>query len=111
MAGGKTRVPCRPDTCALLCTAIRQYAEAAFPLGGSECAQASRDELNRLAERLARQQADSGTIELAGRQRGMLRGVVKSYFAQLSDDPADLTQTQKKTLLALLQNRRAESPG
>ena len=106
MAGKTIRVPCTTENCALLCRVMRRYADAAFPPGASECAQASREQLLTLAERFAQQQRLTGEIELASRQRGMLRGAIKGYFEHLSGGAADLRKNQKEELLALLKRNR-----
>lgn len=102
MAGNSLRLSCGPRTCALLCEAIRGYAAAAFPAGGSECAQASRESLLTLAERFTAEQARDGVIELRTRQRALLRSAVSGYFEQVVEAPEALAAQRRDRLLAWL---------
>jgi hypothetical protein len=94
-------VRCGAETCASLCEALRSYAAAAFPPGGSECAQASRASLMDMAERFAAEFAASGSITVKGRQKGLLRGAVKVYFEELADLPKTEASRRRDELLGL----------
>ena len=102
MAGKSVRLVCGPQTCEQLCEALRAYAHAAFPPGGSECAQASRDSLLTLAQRFAAEQATEGWIEVRTRQRALLRSAVTTYFDQLTDLPEAMAVRRRERLLGLL---------
>lgn len=63
---------------------IRQYADAAFPPGGSPCSQASRESLRELARRI---EEGSDHIEIGAAQRPMLKAALKWYL-ELNPDIA-----------------------
>jgi hypothetical protein len=100
LAGGR-EVRCGAEACSWLCEALRGYAAAAFPPGGSECAQASRASLMDMAERFAGECATTGGITVKGRQKGLLRGAVQVYFEELADLPAAEASRRRDALLAL----------
>lgn len=64
---------------------LNYYAEAAYPLGGSECAAASREALNQLAGRFL--QADD--IEIKRRQRPLLKSAVNWFYHDAGLDVLD----------------------
>jgi hypothetical protein len=102
MAGRQLQLDCGARSCAWLCEAIVAYAEAAFPPGGSECAQASRESLTSLAAGWRAEQAATGKITLRSRQRPLLRSAVTTYFEQLAELPPDQAAQWRDRLLALL---------
>ena len=53
-------IQCSEGVLSLLCEAIEVYAHAAFPPGGSECAQASRESLLAVTQQL-RQSHEKGS--------------------------------------------------
>ena len=65
----------------ILCRAIREYAYAAYPEGGSDCAQVARYTLLELA-----QQIDAGItaaqrqVEISRRPRVMVKAAIEYYF-------------------------------
>ena len=59
----------------MLSAILNHYANIAFPLGGSECAAASREAVHSIIEKL--KLAD---IEISRRQRPMLRSAVKWFY-------------------------------
>jgi hypothetical protein len=64
---------------------LGRYADAAWPPGGSECAQASRDALMTTAESLRRQLLDQPKqLEFSRRQRATFRAALE-YHLQLPE--------------------------
>jgi hypothetical protein len=63
---------------ALLEAILKHYANIAFPLGGSDCAAASRDALLALASTVSQ----SELSEISRRQRPMLKSAVKWFFTE-----------------------------
>jgi hypothetical protein len=102
VAAGRA-MPCGAEHGALLCEALRGYAQAAFPPGGSACAEAARESLLEIAARLEREQAACGSITLKGRQKGTLRGAVRVYFNELSGLPEAEASRHRELLLGLLE--------
>jgi hypothetical protein len=87
---------CTDNSCQYLATIIKHYAHAAFPVGGSECAQATRESLVDMAYGL------DSTMEISvainRRQVPMLKSAIKWYFSEVKRD-----ETLKQHLLQQLQ--------
>jgi len=65
----------------ILCRAIRDYACAAYPPGGSDCAQVARYTLLELADRIETGIAgDRVTVEISKRPRAMIKAAVQYHF-------------------------------
>ena len=60
--------------------AIEVYAHAAYPVGGSDCAQVSRDALLDSAKAFSSLETD-GIVQLRKRQRRPLKAAVDWYFS------------------------------
>ena len=69
------------DEAQLLAEAINSYALAAYPPGGSECAQVSRETLQESARTIASDAASEHGAQLRRRQRTQLKAAVKWYFS------------------------------
>ncbi len=82
------RLSCDVTVKDILCTAIREYAYAVYPVGGSECAQTARYTLLELASDIdAAITGDSETAEISRRPKAMVRAALEYYF-----DRADAAQ-------------------
>ena len=66
--------------------AIAVYAHAAYPVGGSDCAQVSRDALLDSAKAFSSLETD-GIVQLRKRQRRPLKAAVDWYFSM--EGPGD----------------------
>lgn len=88
---------CQDNACRRLAEVLIHYAKAAFPNGGSECAQASREALENIAQQL---QQSFDTCEIKARQRAMLKNAIEWYFSEIEQNTAD-----KERLLAQLKQR------
>ena len=65
----------------ILCRAIREYAHAAYPEGGSDCAQVARYTLLELAQQIdAGITADRQQVEISRRPRVMVKAAIEYYF-------------------------------
>ena len=65
----------------ILCTAIREYAHAAYPEGGSECAQVARYTLLELATDIeAGISNENATVEVSKRPKAMVKAALEYYF-------------------------------
>jgi hypothetical protein len=60
----------------MLSAILNHYADVAFPLGGSECAAASREAVHSIIGKLK----PIDDIEISRRQRPMLRSAVKWFY-------------------------------
>ena len=86
---------CADNACQQLAEIISAYSLAAFPIGGSECAQATRESLLDMASRLSKCEEASSLINT--RQIPMLRSAINWYYSEIETD-----NTQQKTLLMQL---------
>lgn len=92
------RFSCAEDTCQQLAKIISIYAHAAFPVGGSECAQATRESLLDMALRLSECQEKNFLIN--ARQSPMLKSAIDWYYSEIEMD-----NTQQKALLIQIKRR------
>lgn len=70
---------CSPAKAALLAEALTVYAHAAYPPGGSECAQVSHQALLDSARALSQ---SMGEAELRKRQRSIIKTAIAWYFSE-----------------------------
>ena len=79
MASGKTMtLEASPEHLLELSRALHFYAEAAWPPGGSDCAQASREALTSTADAVAQaQQITPGRAEFSRRQKATFRAALE----------------------------------
>lgn len=68
---------------------IATYAHAAYPVGGSDCAAATRQALLDVADLVLQ----GGPVEISARQRPMLKAAIEWYFKEVKTD--DQTMYQK----------------
>jgi hypothetical protein len=74
-------IRCDPGQAVLLAEALSAYVDAAYPRGGSECAQAAREALLDSASAIARDAGAEGAA-ISRRQRGLLRTAVRWYWEE-----------------------------
>jgi hypothetical protein len=94
-------VDCDAATAGRLAEAIRGYAHAAYPAGGSECAQAARAALLEAAASCDRHQ--SGNLALRRRQLPLLRAGVRWYFS--TEGPGDVEFAPRLEALLAADNK------
>jgi hypothetical protein len=95
------RVHCENAQATQLADALAVYAHAAYPPGGSECAQVARDALLTSARTIAEDAAKTDGAQLSRRQRGMIKAAVQWYFSD--QGPGDAAQSTP--LLSLLERK------
>lgn len=83
---------------AALSEALRGYADAAYPPGGSECAQVARETLRDSANVIDREASSTDGASLRRRQRALIRSAVAWYFGD--QGPGGVEHSQE--LLRLL---------
>jgi hypothetical protein len=94
-------IDCDAATARALSTAVSAYAHAAFPDGGSECAQVSREALLDTARACAGH--GGGPLALRKRQLPQLRTAVAWYYDESGEDGRaanDIVGARLKRLLA-----------
>lgn len=90
---------CPEAVVVLLHEAIQHYAYAAYPPGGSECAQSARESLLMTAEKLKQSyDARSGTSKMSRRSRSHVKAAVDYYFEQAPN----YSQTQQQLINSVL---------
>ena len=103
----KIKLCCDVTVRDVLCTAIREYAHAAYPEGGSECAQVARYTLLELAADIdAGITDDNETVEVSKRPRAMVKAALEYYFNR-ADEVQGLTSSHQRALFdGLLQEQK-----
>ncbi len=86
MAGRVVTLDCPPEQAARLAEALRAYVDAAYPPGGSPCAQVARETLLDTARQLA---TDDGPATIPRRQRHLLRAAIAWYWGAEGPGAAD----------------------
>ncbi|MGB5439338.1 MAG: hypothetical protein WBN57_09115 [Gammaproteobacteria bacterium] len=89
-----------------MCAAIREYAHAAWPPGGSECAQTARYTLLELAADIdAGISADSAAVEISKRPKAMIRAAIDYYFNRQDDACKTSSVHQRELFVSLLDEK------
>lgn len=73
---------CAPEFAAQLADAIETYARAAYPPGGSECAQVALQTLTESANVIRRDAATEQGAMLRRRQRTQFKAAINWYFGE-----------------------------
>jgi hypothetical protein len=91
----------------ILCTAIRDYAHAAYPEGGSECAQVARYTLLELAAEIdAGITGNSTTVAVSKRPRAMVKAALEYYFDRADAAQGAGSRQQRALFDSLLQEQQ-----
>ena len=91
----------------ILCAAIREYAQAAYPEGGSECAQVARYTLLELAADIdAGITASNETVEVSKRPRAMVKAALEYYFNRADEVQGSASRQQRALFDNLLQEQQ-----
>ena len=91
----------------MLCTAIREYAQAAYPEGGSECAQVARYTLLELAADIdAGITTSNETVEVSKRPRAMVKAALEFYFNRTDEAQGSGSAQQRALFESLLQEQK-----
>lgn len=98
-ADKRFQIICDQDAAGLLGIVIRCYGDAAFPPGGSECAQASREALHAIAGNIENHAAGNGAL-VSSRQTRLLRSAVSWYFHEVES-----SRQKERLLMGLLDNK------
>ena len=66
----------------MLVAILNHYANVAFPIGGSDCAAASREALQAVAHNISQANSEGVEAEISRRQRPMLKSAVTWFYTQ-----------------------------
>jgi hypothetical protein len=106
MASGKINLQCDTAVRDILCTAIRDYAHAAYPEGGSECAQVARYTLLELAQQIEDGiREDNDSLLVSRRPRAMVRAALDYYFDRIDQARQGSTMNQRTLMAGLLKEQ------
>lgn len=61
---------------------LNHYANVAYPIGGSDCASASREALQSIATKLLQAQSEGVEAEISRRQRPVLKSAVTWFYTK-----------------------------
>ena len=87
----------------ILCRAIREYAHAAYPDGGSDCAQMARYTLLELAQKIDDGIAsDQGQVEISRRPRAMVKAAIEYFFDREDAASGAVSDRQRELMLGML---------
>jgi hypothetical protein len=87
----------------ILCRSIREYAHAAYPEGGSDCAQVARYTLLELAQQIdAGITADSRRVEVSRRPRAMLKAAIEYFYDRRDAGSGGSSVRQRDLMKAML---------
>ncbi len=91
----------------VLLIALTQYAHAAYPPGGSECAQASHESLlNQVNSIKQSWQSDQGQAKMNKRIRVMAKSALKYYCEGLAESGNGHAEAREALLLAMIKGNR-----
>lgn len=108
MAARKIILHCDVPVRDILCAALRGYAHAAYPEGGSDCAQVARYTLLELADQVeAGISAASRSVAISRRPRAMLKAAIEYYFDCRDAAQGSASVHQRRLLQGLLQEQPA----
>ena len=107
MANAKINLQCDIPVRNILCAAIRDYAYAAYPEGGSECAQVARYTLLELATQIETGiDHDAASVQISRRPRAMVRAAIAWFYDRQDAEQGGESGQQRARLLSLLQGER-----
>ena len=103
MAARKITLYCDIAVSDIVCSAIRDYAHAAYPEGGSECAQVARYTLLELAADIdAGITEHSHSVEISKRPRAMVKAAFEYYFNRKEAEQGITSSHQRQLFAELL---------
>jgi len=103
MASRKIILRCDIPVRDILCTAIREYAHAAYPEGGSECAQVARYTLLQLAAEINDGiSEEKRSVEISKRPRSMVKAALEYYFNRQDEACGTESIRERELFVSLL---------
>ena len=103
MASRRILLRCDIPARDILCTAIREYAHAAYPEGGSECAQVARYTLLELAAEISDGISEEKvSVEISKRSKPMIKAALEYYFDRQDNACGTSSMHQRELFISLL---------
>ncbi|MEN8205744.1 MAG: hypothetical protein ABFS24_07005 [Pseudomonadota bacterium] len=110
MAVRKITLHCDVIVKDIVCAAIRDYAHAAYPEDGSECAQVARYTLLELAADIdAGITENSETVQISKRPKAMVKAAFEYYFNRIDGVQGGTSTYQRKLFVELLEDKTVTS--
>jgi hypothetical protein len=111
MAARRITLQCDVPVRDILCIAIRGYAHAAYPEGGSDCAQVARYTLLELAGQVeAAIGDDCHSVAISKRPRAMLKAAIEYHFDRRDAEQGTTSVYQRELFRGLLQEQPVTGP-
>ena len=90
---------CDTKTAAFIYDAVSTYANAAYPPGGSDCAQVAKDALLTAVRQYKQQVSIDSTGSISSKQRSMWKTAIRWYICDINSDQfANPEQAAEKLL-------------
>lgn len=103
---------CSQQLCAMLADILRDYANAAYPHGGSECSQSARETLLTAADSILHTwESASQTAMVSKRLRVMMKSAISYYAQVLSQHEGVAASAREAYLLSALQGEVIDHDG
>ena len=103
---------CSRGMCELLADILRQYTNAAYPKGGSECSQSARESLLMSVEKLlGAWDSNSDSSQISKRLRVPMKSAIKFYMQQVVDEEALPISHRQAYLLSVLKGEVIDDDG
>jgi len=100
----KLTLNCSQAMCVLLSDILRQYANVAYPRGGSECSQSARESLLMMADEIiSGWDAGSQSTQMSKRLRVMAKAAIQYYAESLTEEeglPSDQRQAYLQSVFS-----------
>ena len=94
----KIELKCPKEMIDIICAALRNYAQAAFPDSSSPCQMVSRDSLLTAAKDIQQQYEQVGTGLYSSRMRAMMKAAINYHFKVVENE----TQSSAKHQCGLI---------
>lgn len=106
------RLFCTHEMCALLANILRQYADAAYPRGGSECSQSARESLLMSVDQLlAAWDATNHSSGISKRLRIPMKSAIQYYAQRLEEEEGLPAGHRAAYLLGVLKGEVIDEDG
>ncbi len=84
---------------------LNHYANVAYPIGGSDCAAASREALQMIATNIMKAQSEGQDAEISRRQRPILKSAVTWFYtdSEYANNASEVKEVMYDRLLSQFQ--------
>ena len=108
----KLALHCSQQMCELLADILRQYADAAYPKGGSECSQSARESLLMSADEIVSGwRTESQSTQMNKRLRTMAKTAIKYHAQSLTAEEGFPCRQRQACLLSVFAGEAIDDVG